>query len=447
MKPPEIQYVERPAGDLAFTVFGDGPLDLIFCRPFPINLDLERESPAVERFYRRLSSFARVILFDQPPGGLSGHRLGEDSFTLEAWLDDIVAVLDSVGSERASFVGVEASAGLLAWLAGAHPDRVDRLVMIDPAARYTRAPDYEWGMPPRAMERFIESIANHWGTGEVLRLGSGGRIADPDLIEWYGRLERSCCTPAVIRKIWSGSWLDFDLRGILPAIDSPTLVIVHPEHPWIRPEHGRHIAESMQNARLIEHPGPYLTWWHDDVDATLEQIEAFVSGSNPSPQTADRVLATVLFTDIVGSTERAAEVGDARWRELLDIQESVFDRQLKRFKGRLINTAGDSLLAMFDGPARAIRCGHAIRDDMRAIDVDIRTGVHVGEVELRGEDIGGLAVHVGSRVMNEAQAGEVMVSSIVKDLVSGSGIAFADRGMHTLKGVPGEVRLYSVAST
>lgn len=446
MKIPEVHYLRGATGDIAYQVFGEGP-DLHLARPFPLNLDLEWENPAIERFYRRLASFSRVMLIDLPPGGLSGVHFEDNEFTAEVWASRAVSVMDDLGTQRTAIVGFDLAGTFAALLAGSYPDRVAELVLMDPAARFRRAPDYRWGMPEETWESFKEFLATNWGTGELLRAASGGRITDDELISWYARLERSSHSPSTQRRMFETEAFDVDLRQILSAIKCNSLIVVHPEHSYIVQEHGRFIADRMPNATLVERPGPYAAWWYDDVDATLDLLERFITGAVATTSSVNRVLSTVLFNDIVGSTELAADLGDDRWREILDVQASVFERHLKRFNGRLVKTTGDGLLATFDGPARAIRCGCAIRDDLRSIGIEVRTGIHTGEIELLGDDIGGLSVHIGARVMSAARPGEVATSSVVKGLVAGSGIVFEARGSHELKGVPGEWEIFSVVSS
>jgi class 3 adenylate cyclase len=444
MRIPPVRYFETDGAPVAYQTVGDGPTDILFLPPIPHNLDVQWEQPRIERFLRRLASFARVIQFDWVGGAVD---LGRWSGPNEKLNDLLVRLLDEVAAEQAVVVGIDPPATGAAWYAAAYPERVASLVLIDPAPRFKRADDYPYGMPDSVWLRWVEYIGSRWGTGELLVASRPGVPVDEQTTAWFAKYERATFSPVRWRGfVEGGGWWDIDLRGVLSSIRCPTLIITHRQHSYIRPEHGRYMAEHISDCRLVERDGPYGAWWLDDVDATLDEIENFVTGQEHSTASADRVLATVLFTDIVGSTERAAALGDARWRLVLDLQSSVFQRQLDRYNGRLVKTLGDGLLATFDGPARAIRCGLDIRDEMRSVDIDIRTGVHTGEIERLGDDIGGLAVHVGARVMSAADPGGVMVTSIVKDLVAGSGIAFEDRGLHELKGVPDALRLYAVSA-
>ena len=440
MQTPDVRFMQTEDGPLAYQTVGDGPAEILLFPPVPHSLDLQWEQPRIERFLRRLTSFARVTMFDWV--GIAD--LVNWSLTSEFMLDILRQLLDEIGAERAIPIGMDPPATAAGWFAAAYPDRVSSLVLIDPAARLSRTDDYPHGMPQDVWDRWSTFVADHWGTGDLLA-GSRTEPIDEATLRWYARYERATFSPIRCRDFVAGNWMKMDLRGVIGSINCPTLIISHSEHAYIRPAHGRYIAEHIDGSTFFERPGPYGAWWLDDTDFTLDQIESFVTGTQGSTASADRVLAPVLFTDIVGSTVTAAEMGDARWRQVLDLHASIADRQIDRHRGRLIKNTGDGVLATFDGPARAIRCGLEIRDELRAVDVDIRTGVHTGEIERRGDDIGGLAVHVGARVMNRADAGEVFVTSVVKDLVAGSGIDFEDRGFHELKGVPEKMPLFAVA--
>jgi class 3 adenylate cyclase len=326
--------------------------------------------------------------------------------------------------------------------AATYPNRVRALVLIDGFARLTRADDYPWGLTAAQSREIIEAFESEWGTGMMLDLFDPDDADDVALRESWGRYERHSVSPGT-----AASMVDMinatDIRGILPAIRVPTLVVARTDTP-VDSGHGRYLAEHIPGATYVDLPGRGSLLWSGDQDALLREIEHFVTGSRPAPQ-HDRVLATVLFTDIVGSTDRAAEIGDARWRELLAEHDQLVRRALDRFEGREVKTTGDGFLATFDGPARAIRCAEAIHEFLRAIGVDVRAGLHTGEIDLVDGDVGGIAVHLGARVMAEADAGETVVSSTVKDLVVGSEIAFEDRGEHHLKGVPGTWRLFAVS--
>jgi class 3 adenylate cyclase len=383
-----------------------------------------------------------VIRFDKRGVGLSDPVPATALPTLEEWMDDLRAVLDDVGSEKATIVTAMAGGFMACVFAATYPHRVHALVLVDGFARLTRADDYPWGLTAGESRDIIEAFGSTWGTGMMIDLFDPEDADDVALRESWGRYERHSVSPGTAASM-VGMINATDIRGILPAIRVPTLVVAREDSP-VESGHGRYLAEHIAGATYVELPGRGSLLWSGDQDALLREIEHFVTGSRPAPQ-HDRVLATVLFTDIVGSTDRAAEIGDARWRELLAEHDQLVRRALDRFEGREVKTTGDGFLATFDGPARAIRCAEAIHGSLRAIDVDVRAGLHTGEIDLVDGEVGGIAVHLGARVMAEADAGETVVSSTVKDLVVGSEIAFEDRGEHDLKGVPGTWRLFAVA--
>jgi class 3 adenylate cyclase len=436
------RYAKSGDVHIAYRTIGSGPVDVVVAEQWFSNVEIEREVRPLARFNDRLSAFARVIRFDKRGVGLSDPVPATALPTLEEWMDDLRAVLDDIGSEKAAIVTAMAGGFMACVFAATYPDRVRALVLIDGFARLTRADDYPWGLTADQARDIIEAFESAWGTGMMLDLFDPDDADDVALRESWGRYERHSVSPGT-----AASMVDMinatDIRGILPAIRVPTLVVARADTP-VESAHGRYLAERIAGATYVELPGRGSLLWSGDQDALLREIEHFVTGSRPAPR-HDRVLATVLFTDIVGSTDRAAEIGDARWRELLAEHDQLVRRALDRFEGREVKTTGDGFLATFDGPARAIRCAEAIHEFLRPIGVDVRTGLHTGEIDLVDGDVGGIAVHLGARVMAEADAGETVVSSTVKDLVVGSGIAFEDRGEHHLKGVPGTWRLFAVS--
>jgi class 3 adenylate cyclase len=436
------RYAKSGDVHIAYRTLGSGPVDIVVAEQWFSNVEIEREVRPLARFNDRLSAFARVIRFDKRGVGLSDPVPATALPTLEEWMDDLRAVLDDTGSEKAAIVTAMAGAFMACVFAATYPDRVRALVIIDGFARLTRGDDYPWGLSADQSRDIIEAFGSTWGTGMMLDLFDPDDADDVALRESWGRYERHSVSPGT-----AGAMVDMinatDIRGILPAIRVPTLVVARADSP-VEPAHGRYLAEHIPGATYVELPGRGSLLWSGDQDALLREIEHFVTGSRPAPR-HDRVLATVLFTDIVGSTDRAAEIGDARWRELLAEHDQLVRRALDRFEGREVKTTGDGFLATFDGPARAIRCAQAIHESLRAIGVDVRAGLHTGEIDLVDGDVGGIAVHLGARVMAEAGAGETVVSSTVKDLVVGSEIAFEDRGEHQLKGVPGTWRLFAVS--
>jgi class 3 adenylate cyclase len=360
-------------------------------------------------------------------------------------MDDLRIVLDAVGSQSAALVCVAAGAVLGLPFAATYPERVAALVIIDGAARYARADDYPPGAPPELIQRAKDWADEVWGTGRTLEVVLPSRADDRAFCEWRARYERLAASPGTVTRMFD-FMAGFDARQVLPTITAPTLVLHRAGDRWTPPGHGRYLAEHIPGAHYVELPGSDHWWLGQDSDTLLEEIQEFLTGVR-APSEPDRVLTTILFTDIVGSTESAASLGGERWRELLDRHDAVIRRQLARARGREIATRGDGFVATFDGPARAIRCAVAINEAMRPLGLQVRAGLHSGECEVRGNDLGGLAVHIAARVAAAAQGGEVLVSSTVKDLVAGSGIGFADRGPHALKGVPDQWRLYAITLT
>ena len=439
---PETRYARSGEYSIAYQVVGDGDLDLVYIPGFASNLEVFWEEPAYSRFLHRLASFRRLILMDRLGTGLSDRLPPNQASTYEQRMDDIGAVMDAVGSEQAALLGWSEGAPLCATFAATYPQRTTALVMYGGMPRFIRDDDYPWGVPPDEMDQFIEAIPSTWGRDEeLLRLWAPSVADQPGPRRWWARYARLAASPgsatALMRML-----RELDVRDILPAIRVPTLIVHRTGDTLIRVDHARHMAEHIPGARLVELPGDDHLWWFGDQDAIVDEIEEFLTGERSAPP-VDRVLATVMFTDIVGSTERAAELGDGRWRELLERHEAIVRKQLERHRGREVKTTGDGFLATFDGPARAIGCARAIVDTVQPLGIEIRAGLHTGELEMMNGDVGGIAVHTGARVSARAEAGEVLVSSTVKDLVAGSEITFEDRGVHELKGV-GEWRLYAV---
>jgi pimeloyl-ACP methyl ester carboxylesterase len=437
-----IRYTE---GDLqiAYQVLGEGDLDLVFAFDWASNVELIWNHPSVERFLRRLASFSRLILFDTRGMGLSDPV--EDPAPLEDWMDDVRSVMDAVGSERAALVGHGHGGQVGMLFAAAHPERTHALVTVNSFARLARADDYPPGMPESVQRTVFDQIHEGWGTGMSLFVLAPEIAHDEQAVRWWSGLERASGSPRrAARK--QQMVLETDVRHVLPTIAVPTLVLQTAGDRYVVPGHGRYLAEHIPGARYVELPGDgHWPWASADALASMDVIEEFLTGTRSSLG-AERVLATVAFTDIVGSTELAAELGDARWRELIETHDSVARREVEAARGRLVKSTGDGMLATFDGPARAIRAIRSTQAALAAVGLPIRGGLHAGEVEVRGDDIGGIAVHIGARVAGLADAGEVLVSSTVKDLVAGSGLAFEDRGAHELRGVPGEWRLFALAS-
>ncbi|MFE5673314.1 adenylate/guanylate cyclase domain-containing protein [Agromyces sp. NPDC056523] len=440
---PEPRYARSEEGDVAYQVFGHGPRDLLLIGNWASNIEIMWEHPSMVRYLERLGRFARVICFDKRGAGLSDPVPMGALPTLEQWVDDARGVLDAVGSEQAAILG-DAEGGPMAMMfAATHPQRTRALVLVNSFARMLRADDYAIGMPEASSEKLLEQWLPAWGTGRVLRLAAPSVADDPQLQRWIARYGRLSASPGTATRIYR--WvLHVDVRSILPSIKAPTLVVQKAGNRHYRPPMGRYLAEHIPGAKYVEVPG--ADWYPAfvDSDGILDAVEEFLTGDRPAPAD-DRVLATVLFTDIVGSTDAAVRLGDQRWLELKTAHDELVRAQLERYRGREIATTGDGFLAIFDGPARAVRCATDIAAAVPSLGIDIRAGLHSGEVELRDGQVAGIAVHIAARVLALAGPGRVLVSGTVKDLVVGSGIQFVDRGSHALKGVPDEWRLFEVA--
>ena len=439
---PETRYAKSGEYHIAYQVVGSGPIDLVFIPGFISNIEHGWEHPPLAHFYRRLASFARLIIFDKRGTGMSDPVPPHQLPTLEERMDDVRAVMDAAGSKRAALVGVSEGGPMSVLFAATYPDRTLTMVLVATFARIAWAPDYPLGTRQDPWDALLARMEEGWGKGVLLSSFAQSLAGDPVARQWWGRFQRQASSPgaavAVMRMVY-----EIDTRSILSAVRVPTLVLHRSEDRLVPVELPRYLAAHIPGAQFVELPGKDHFFFSGDADAYLDRIEEFLTGERHGGA-PDRVLATILFADIVGSTERAAQLGDSRWHAVLDAFYGVARRQLERFRGREVDAAGDGFFAAFDGPARAIRCALAIRDGVRPLGLEVRAGVHTGECEVMGAKIGGIAVHIGARVAAQAGAGEVLVSSTVKDLVAGSGIAFVDRGAHALKGVPGEWRLHSV---
>jgi pimeloyl-ACP methyl ester carboxylesterase len=442
MSTPRTQYARSGDASIAFQVVGEGPIDLILALGFATHLELQWEAPPFARFCDRLSSFSRLIIFDKRGTGLSDPVA--EAPTLEQRVDDVRAVMEAAGSERAAFFGVSEGGPMSVLFAATHPERTTALVLHGAMARTTEAPDYPWASPAEALrEAAAELIAPFWGQDArgTIELFAPSFVGDPETRDLFERQQRSAASPAMVQRLFE-MFIDIDVRGILPSIRVPTLILHRRGDRVVNWRAGEQLAGQIPGARYVELPGIDHLPWAGDAEPVLGEIEEFLTGAR-SPAEPDRVLATVMFTDIVGSTERAAELGDARWRELLARHQEAVRRELTRFRGQEVKTLGDGCMATFDGPARSIQCGQAITEIARSLGLEVRVGLHSGEVELMEGDVGGIAVHIAARVGALAGAGEVLVTSTVKELVAGSGIRFQERGATRLKGIPDEWRLFS----
>ena len=443
MDRPETRYARSGEISVAYQVVGGKPFDLIWVPGWISNVEESWEVPEYAHFLHRLASFSRLILFDKRGTGLSDRVSNDRLPTLEQRMDDVRAVLDAVGSERAAIVGASEGGNLSILFAATHPERVHALVLVAVYAKRLWSPDYPWAPTPEQREQDTQLIEREWaGEMDVSQLAPSA-AADPALMRRITTFFRRSASPGAAVAL-NRMNAQIDTRSVLPTIRVPTLVIQRAGDREVNAAEERWIASQIPDAKYVELAGDDHLPWLGDSDALLDEVEEFLTGIRRGPD-PDRILATVLFTDIVGSTERAAELGDRRWRELLAAHHATVRHQLEHWRGQEIDTAGDGFLASFDGPARAIRCACAIRDQVRTLGLEIRAGLHTGECERVGVKLVGLAVQTGARVAARAGPSEVLVSRTVKDLVAGSGIEFEARGTHSLKGVPGEWELFSVA--
>ena len=438
---PETRYAR--SGDLyiAYQVVGEGPVDLLYVPSWISQIEHYWDEPTVARYFEKLAAFSRLILFDRRGTGLSDPV--PDAPPLEEQVDDIVAVLDAAGSERAGVFAQLEGGALGALFAATHPERVQGLMLYEAMPRMSWAPDYDWAIPREERQAWIDGGGiETWGSSVRMDSLSPKSGSNPRLREWFAKLERLAASPGTAAKLMMMN-AEVDVRAVLPSIQAPTLVMHRSGDRYIDVRHSQCLADNIPGARLLMLAGEEAISFGYESQILLEEIEEFLTGERHLPE-PERVLATVMFSDIVDSTARAAEMGDKRWRAVLESLERPLEEMLARHRGRPIKTMGDGFLATFDGPARAIRCAESIREHARdTFGIEVRTGLHTGEIELIGDDVGGLAVHIGARVCGLAGAGEVLVSSTVKDLVVGSGIGFTDRGEHELKGVPDRWRLWA----
>ena len=433
---PVTRYAKSGDIHVAYQVFGEGPLNLVIAPFFVSNVEVFWEYPDAARWLLRLASFARVTMFDKRGTGMSDRVT--DLPGLEQRIDDVRAVMDAVGMEQAALLGMSEGGPLAALFAATFPERCSALVLYGSFARFA-----SWIPTEEALAGFLGYIDKAWGSGGSLHFLAPSLANDPTAQQWQGRFERLGASPAAATVLMRMN-SQINISDIVSTIRVPTLVIHRIEDATINVEGGRYLAKHIPGARYIELPGKdHLPWVGDNATEIADDIEEFLTGAR-APVTVDRVLATVLFTDIVGSTEKAAALGDRRWRDLLDNHHATIRRNLARFRGREVKTTGDGFLATFDGPARGVRCACAIAEEIKPLGIEVRAGLHTGECEMTDDDVGGIAVHIGARVAALAGAGEVLVSSTVKDLVAGSGLRFGDRGSQSLKGVPGDWRIFAV---
>jgi pimeloyl-ACP methyl ester carboxylesterase len=439
---PTVKYAKSGDVSIAYLVAGDAGPDLVFVPGWASNVEYLWNEPLNAPWLGRLASFSRLIMLDRRGTGLSDRVGGLPS--VEERMDDVRAVMDAVGSKRAVLFALSEGGPMCITFAATYPERTSALILCGSFARLLRADDYPEGIAPEAFEPFEKRVAERWGTGDSLRAFAPSVAQDEVARAAWARLERLSVSPAGISGLLRIA-VATDVRHILPVVRVPTLVVHREGDRPVPIALGRYIAERIPGARLVALPGADHALVAGSAEAVLDEVEEFVTGVRHGPE-PDRVLATVMLADIVGSTALAAELGDRAWRDRLQGYYALVRQALERFRGRELDTAGDGLLAAFDGPARAVRCACSVVREVRRLNLEVRVGLHTGECEIIGEKLSGIAVHTGARVAALAATGEVLVSGTVKDLVAGSGIAFDDRGVQTLKGVPGEWRLYAVAS-
>jgi pimeloyl-ACP methyl ester carboxylesterase len=436
----ETRYAKSGDLSVAYQVIGDGPRDLIFVPGIISHVEFFHELPGYTEFLEGLASFARVVVLDKRGNGLSDRVMGASS--LEDRMDDIRAVMDAVGSKKATLFGVSEGGPISLLFAATYPARVESIVLYETFVRYGGVPGHTDVWEPDAHREFTDFMLERYGTGWSL-LGFGtSRIEEPRTVALWGQAERLSNSPGGVRAMYE-ALLETDVHAALPSVQAPCLV-VHGTTMSMFEQQSRYLAEHLPNARLVTLDGVDHFPWFADVDKVVSEVEEFVTGAR-SAVADERVLATLLFTDIVGSTEQAAMMGDRRWHEVIESYYGLIRRCVERFRGHEVSTEGDGFIARFEGPARAVSCARAIREGVQGLGVEIRAGVHTGEIELRGDEVTGLAVHIGARVIALAGPSEVLVSRTVKDLVVGSGIEFSDRGTHELKGVPDTWQLFAVA--
>ncbi len=432
---PQTQYARKGDAHIAYQIVGEGnTLDIVLVSTWFSHVEARWDLPGYAHYLRRLSSFSRLISFDKYGIGLSDPIPSKELPPLEDWMDDVSAVMDAVGLERAAIVGAGEASPMAELFAATYPERTSALVLLNATARISAAPGYDVGAPPEVRERLVSMVEQTWGRGDIIAAINPSLAGDAVALEAWGRFLRLSASPATAAVVMR-MLFELDVRDVLPAIRVPTLVVHRQDNPIVTVDQGRYVADQIEGTKFVAVPGADYGLAVGDVDVLIDEVEEFLTGSRPAHAT-NRVLATVLFTDIVDSTPRAVDLGDARWRELLERHDELAAAEVVRFGGAIADFTGDGLLASFEGPARAVRCAFALRDRLRMLGLEMRAGLHTGEVERRSEGIAGIGVHIAARVLALAGASEVLVSRTVRDLVTGSGLTFVERGTHTLKGVP-----------
>ena len=439
---PETKYVQNGDVSIAYQVVGNGPFDLLIVPGFISHLEQAWEDPAYSRFLQRLASFSRLIQFDKRGTGLSDRIV--DIPTLEQRMDDVRAVMDATGSERAALFGISEGGPMSILFAATYPERTSALILYGSIAKGSWTSDYPWGarLDDEGREEWLEGWRKEWGGPYGIESWAPSVADDAQFRQWWAKYLRLGASPSAVINVFRMNEA-IDVRDILPAVHVPTLVLHRSGDRAVEVEQGRYLAQHIPGAKFVEQSGDDHLWWVGDSESIVNEIQEFLTGERHAVE-PDRVLVTVLFTDIVDSTKRAAEMEDRHWRDLLENHNKLMRTEINRFKGRVVKSTGDGFLATFDGPARAIHCAFAASEELRRLGVEIRSGLHTGEVELIGDDVGGIAVHTAARVLTEAKANEVWTSRTVKDLVAGSRFKFSERGTYTFKGIPGDWPLFTV---
>ena len=440
---PVTQYAQTPDGaHIAYQVFGNGPPDIVYANSFMGHAEVSWEHPPAASFYERMAAFSRVVLFDRRGTGLSDPIV--DRFAIEDRTADLQAVMDALGLEQAVLLGSSEGGMTCTHFAALNPDRVSALILFSSSAAPVSNDEYPWGWTPEVFATLLALIEGAWAdpSGAAILLINPSLALNRDALAWYARYFRLSASPTLVKTLMKAT-AELNVANLLPMIQAPTLVLHRTDETYLRVEGSRYIASRIPGAKLVELPGTDHYIWEQNAAAVVQEIEEFLTGVRREPDPLRR-LETLVFTDIVDSTTRAREMGDERWRQLLDRHQTLSRRQIERFGGRLVKSTGDGILATFESPAQAIRSSLALREAMRGLDLPMRIGIHTGEVEVRGDDIGGIAVHVAARVMDCADGGAIIVSRTVADLVAGSGIEFRDQGEHELRGVGGRWQLFAV---
>jgi class 3 adenylate cyclase len=440
---PETRYARLGGDRVAYQVLGEGPPDLVMTTGNYSHVDMVWEDPGIALFLRTLASFSRLIVFDRRGTGASDPLPPGALPPWEAYAQDLTAVLDAVGSQQAALLAQLDAGPMALFFAGTRPERTGALILVNAAAKFLADDDYPIGVPAAVAEALLAQFDQLWGTEAMAAMFAPSRAGDQRFCRWLARFQRTIASPRVVQAFLRANF-EMDARPILPLIQAPTLVLHRRDFQFIPLANGRYLAEHIPGARLVELAGTEQSLFWETPEAAIDHIERFLTGVRRVAQPT-RTLATVLFTDIVGSTRRAGELGDRRWRELLNVHDELTGRLVEEFGGRLVKTTGDGILAIFDGPGRAIHCAVALREELAGIGVQLRAGLHTGEVELRGEDVGGIAVHVAARVMAAAKPDEILVSRTVRDLAAGADVTLEDRGMYLLRGIDGDWQLHAVA--